>query len=541
MTTEQSPKPVPSRVKKTNAAAYIVWLIPVLAFLVGSWLFIQNIRNTGPEITLYMESADGIEVNNTVIRVLNVNVGRVTKIRLRPDLKGVELTARLSADARDMMRKDTQFWVVKPRIDGSGISGLNTLVSGSYIAFTPGKDEEEQSVFEVADIPPISALGQNGVRVYLSGANDKMLETGSPVMYESFPVGMVESAKFDPQTRQVNYTIFINQPNDKLINQSSRFWLDSGIRIHSDGGGIQLDSAPLSSLISGAISFETPDSHAPNSPNNQFELHNNRAAVDVLPSERALYYTAIFNQSVRGLHAGAPVEYKGIKIGSVAQVPYFAENDSLNLLATGQIPVRIRIEPSLLEQNSEKQSIAFWRETFQTALDKGLNATIASNNLVLGSKMIELTDMPSASKRLKPANEYNGDIVIATRGGGLDDMQAQVAQLLDKFNQLPLDKTLGELNGSLAELKATLKSANKLIAKPQTQAIPAEINKTMNELRQALQGISPDSPVYQDIQQTLNSLNKTLRDAQPVLNTLKEKPNALIFDSKTPDPIPKGQ
>ena len=369
-----------------------------------------------------------------------------------------------------------------------------------------------------------------------------MLETGAPVVYESFPVGRVESAKFDPESRRVSYTVFIEHPNDSLINSSSQFWLDSGIRIQADGGGFQLDSAPLGALISGAITFRTPDRAAPPAKaEGKFELYDNRAAVDRLPGERAMYYTAFFRQSVRGLNAGSPVEYKGVKVGSVADVPYFGSGDSLKLFENGWIPVRLRMEPHLIEQNGDRESREYWQKAFQTALNGGLNATLSSDNLLLGSKMIELTDAPSDGERLKPMAEYNGLTVIATRGGGFDDLQAQLGNLLEKFNKLPLDKTVGELNGSLAELKSTLKSANSLLAKPQTQAIPAELNKTLAELRQALQGISPSSPVYRDVQETLRNIDQTLRDAQPVLNTLKEKPNALIFNRSEKDPIPKGR
>ena len=539
---QPSPVPARSRVRKSNAAASLVWIVPLLAFLVGGWLLFDHIRNTGPKITLYLDSAEGLEANNTVVRVLSVNVGKITNIRLRGDGKGVELTAQLNADVKDMMKTDTQFWVVKPRIDGSGISGLNTLVSGSYIAFIPGKAEQSKDTFEVSDIPPVAALGQDGLRLKLSGGVGKMLDIGAPVVYESLPVGQVESVHFDPETRRTDYTVFIGHPNDTLINARSRFWLDSGIRLRTDGGGFQLDSAPLGALISGAIAFSTPDKTAKAAAEGQqFELYANRAAADSLPGERAIYYTAFFKQSVRGLAAGSPVEYKGLRVGSVADVPYFAPGDSLKLFSDGLIPVRLRIEPHLIEKNADHESREYWQNALQTAFAGGLTASLAADNLILGSKMIELADNGSGAP-LKPAAEYAGVPVIATRsGGGLDDLQNQLSALLDKLNRLPLDKTVGELNGSLAELKHTLKSANSLLAKPQTQAIPAELNQTLAELRQTLRGVSPASPVYRDVQDTLRRIDRTLGDAQPLLDTLKEKPNSLIFNQNSKDPVPKGQ
>ena len=536
-------EPVPAVVRKTNVFTSVIWLIPLIAFLAGGWLLMKEIRNKGPEVTLMMDSADGIEVNNTVVKVLSVEVGRVTHIGLQQDRKGVEVTVRLTADAKDMMRKDTQFWVVKPRIDQSGISGLNTLVSGSYIAFTPGKSEETRYRFEVSDIPPITAIGQHGLRLKLVGRNDKMINVGSPVLYEDFNVGVVESAAFDPKEQTVKYTVFITSPNDKLVGKNSRFWLQNGIHIDTGNGGVRIESAPLPALLSGAIAFADPTGGSKGSPaanEDTFTVYSNRKEVDNLPGERALYYTAFFKQSVRGLSAGSPVEYKGINIGAVADVPYFAQNDSLKLFDNGWIPVRIRIEPDRIEINAEAQSKEYWRDRFQTALNKGLTATLSSDSLLTGSKMIELDDTAAGGPKLKPFADYNGNVVIASRSGGLDNLQNQIGSLLEKFNKLPLEKTVGELNGSLRELKATLNSANALISKPQTQNIPGELSKTLAELRQTLQGVSPQSPLYGDVQATLNSIDKTLKDAQPLINTLKEKPNALIFNSNIKDPVPKG-
>ena len=249
---------------------------------------------------------------------------------------------------------------------------------------------------------------------------------------------------------------------------------------------------------------------------------------------------AFFKSSVRGLAVGAPVEYKGINVGTVADVPYFAHNDSLKLFQNGWVPVRIRLEPARMEINAQAQSREHWQSQLQTALNKGLTATLSSNNLVLGSKMIELVEAAEGSSRLKPYADYAGQTVIATQGGGLDDLQAKLASLLDKFNKLPLEQTVGELNASLRNLQTTLKSAERLISQPQTQAMPQALNQTLAELRQTLQGVSPQSPLYGDVQATLQSIDQTLKDAQPLINTLKEKPNALIFNSNIKDPTPKG-
>lgn len=572
---EETPNQI-AKVRHTATLISTVWLIPLLAAIIGAWLLVQNARTKGPEITLLLDNAEGIEVNTTAVRILNVDVGRVTKIRLRDDQKGVEITARLNKDVEDLMREDTQFWIVKPRIDQNGITGLGTLVSGSYIAFSPGTSEKEAHEFKVAELPPVTAIGQNGIRLHLSGKNSKMLSAGSPVLFENHIVGTVESAKFDPKSEAVNYSIFIQSPNESLITSESLFWLDSGVNIRTDGTGISINTPPLSAILSGAISFYTPkfmENQKPVQNGDQFNIYNDRRELESRPSPRTLYYVAFFDDSVRGLEVGAPVEYKGIKIGTVADVPYFDGADGLNLLKDGQIPVRLRIEPYLLETNNRRehrQTKEYWAEQMADALKRGLSATMVSNNLVLGSKMIELSDSASTLPVLKPVGEYHGHTVIGTRGGGsLENLQAQISDLLEKFNNLPLEKTVGELNGSLAELKTTLQSAktmlasadkamasgtkalasadktmssvDKLLNNKSIQQMPAELNKTLSELRETLKGVSPQSPMYQEVQTTLQSIDRTLQDAKPVMKTLKEKPNALIFNSSAQDPNPKGQ
>ena len=427
------------------------------------------------------------------------------------------------------------------------MTGLNTLISGSYISFAPGSSQEEASTFTVSELPPISAMGQHGLRLKLVGHNAKMLSAGSPVMFENLTVGSVETAKFNPQTQNVEYSIFIQSPNDVLVKSNSQFWLDSGVSVRLDGGGVKIDSAPLPAILSGAIAFNTPTAAVGQKVqaavnNQEFTVFNDRAELENKPNERTLYYVVFFKNSVRGLEAGAPVEYRGMRIGTVAQVPYFQDGDSAKLFENGWVPVRLRLDPDSMERGDEPQTREYWQNTMQAAFGKGLVATLSSNNLVLGSKMVELVDSSSGDALLKPHAQYNGHTVIASKGsGGLDELQDKVSRLLDKFNALPLDKTLGELNGSLNQLKQTLASANRLLGQNSTQKMPAELNATLQELRKTLQGVSPESPMYQDIQQTLAALNRTLQDVQPLVRTLNEKPNALIFNQNGKDPIPRGK
>lgn len=537
----------PAQIRTSRVLVSTVWLVPLATAIVGGWLLIKNIHAKTQEVTLLMDNAEGIEINNTTIRVLDVEVGRVTAIRLNSTRDGVEITAQLNKESMDLMRKDTQFWVVKPRIDQNGVTGLSTLLSGSYISFAPGISEESEDTFKVSELPPISALGESGMRLNLVGKNKKMVNVGSPVLFENHIVGTVETAKFNPTDQTVHYSIFIQSPNESLINGASSFWLDDGIDIRLDGGGINIQTPPVSALLSGAISFDSPR-YKPNADkkvNNgdEFAIHNNRAEIENTPGPRTLYYVTFFNSSIRGLDVGAPVIYKGIRIGNVADIPYFQNDDQQHLFKNGWIPVRIRIEPYLIEGQStqHRPDKEQWQQTIQAALDNGLTATITSNNLILGSKLIELVDNRLKENTLKPYQDYQGHTVIASSNGdGIDEIQQQLAKLLEKINSLPLDQSIQELNGSLKEIRQLMGTVNQLLNQSETQSLPQELKNTLQELQQTLQGISPQSPAYQEVQNTLRNLDKTLKNAQPILNTLTEQPNALIFNSSKKDPTPKG-
>ncbi|MCO6504547.1 MAG: intermembrane transport protein PqiB [Snodgrassella sp.] len=539
---EHTPLQTTATVKHAPPFNILVWIIPALALLTGAWLLFQHIRNTGPEITLYLNDADGIEINSTAIKVLNVTVGKVTAIAISPDEKGVQIKAKMSADVKSMLRKDTQFWIVKPRIDQSGITGLNTLVSGSYIAFTPGHSKEKANSFKVLDLPPVSAISQSGIRLRLKGYSDKLLTPGSPLLYGDIAAGQIEKAYFDAKDHSVHYQVFVNSPYDSLINDKVKFWLQTGLQIKASAGGIHVDSAPLPALLSGAIAFKTTNdgTGTPVVNDTQLTLYNSEQELDNLPSKRALYYVIFFNQSIRGLKVGAPVEFQGLNIGSVADVPYFAHNDSHQLLQNGWIPIRIRIEPERMEINSTIQDNKKWQQKIQQAMYNGMSAALEKDNLLTGNQFIRLSTTQTSTAILRPTDVYQGYTVIGSTNSGFDMLQNQLSALLTKLNKLPIERTLHQLDSTMIQLKTTLASADRLLAQNQTQRIPTELNATLRELRTTMQGVSSTSPLYGDIQQTLKSIDRTLKDAQPTLKTLKQQPNALIFNRHGHDPEPQG-
>lgn len=521
-------------VKKTSTLSSVVWLVPLIAVIISVWLLIKHMQSTGPEIILHVNNADGIKVNNTVVKFLDVTVGRVTNISLDDNKTAVKLTAQLNSDVSQLIRKDTQFWIVKPRIGETGVSGLNTLVSGSYIAFKPGTSKESATEFTISEFPPVDAGGEAGLRIKLIGKNDRLIGQGSPVLFGNIPIGQVEASTFNPNNQSITYQIYISKPNDSLIDENTQFWLQSGLKVSLTGGAVKVDAPPIPALISGAIAINSPTQGKANKVKNgtEFHLYSNKGEIEKLSSSKDLNYVIFFNHSIRGLSIGSPVEFKGIQIGSVAEIPYFEHNDSHKLFSNGWIPIRIRINPEKMELNADHQQKTIWKQYLDNAIQKGLTASLASDNLITGSLYIDLSENAS-NDVFKPRKTYHGDMVIASQSGGLDSIQGQIVNLLDKLNQLPLQDTVSELNNNLKQLHL-------LLSNQSTQDLPQNLNQTLDTLNQTLNNLAPNSPLYQDIQETLNQVNRTLEDVRPTLKRLQYSPNSLIFKSSEHDPIPQG-
>ena len=186
-----------------------IWIIPILVVVVGGWMVYQQWKNQGPLITIELQSATGIEVNKTPIKVRDLDVGQVKKITLKPNLDGVLVTARIDANASHLLTDKSEFWVVAPRISFSEVSGLNTLLSGSYIAMAANDSGKEQLNFIALERPPVTPAGTPGLHVILQSDDEFAYKPGDPIIYKGFKVGEFKDAVFNIEERVVLSLIHI--------------------------------------------------------------------------------------------------------------------------------------------------------------------------------------------------------------------------------------------------------------------------------------------------------------------------------------------
>ncbi|MGF6185869.1 paraquat-inducible protein B [Leclercia adecarboxylata] len=525
-----------------------VWIFPIVTALIGAWILFYHYSHQGPVVTLITTNAEGIEGGKTTIKSRSVDVGVVESATLTDDLTHVEITARLNAGMEKLLHGDSVFWVVKPQVGREGISGLGTLLSGAYIELQPGKKGAQPEQYQLLDSPPLAPPDAKGIRVILDSKKAGQLSPGDPVLFRGYRVGSVETSTFDTQKRTISYQLFINAPNDRLVTGNVRFWKDSGIAVDLTSAGMRVEMGSLSTLFGGGVSFDVPegmDQGQPVAQKTAFRLYDDQKSIQDSLYTDHIDYLMFFKDSVRGLQPGAPVEFRGIRLGTVGKVPFFAPGMRQVLDDDYRIPVLIRIEPErLINQVGDTPDIA---QHIDGLMKRGLRGSLKTGNLVTGALYVDMDFFPKEPP-VKAIREFGGYKIIPTVSSGLAQIQQRLMETLDKINSLPLipmiqqaTNTLSESQATMRRLQTTLDNLNKLTASQSMQQLPQDMQKTLRELNRSMQGFQPGSAAYNKMVADMQRLDQVLRELQPVLKTLNTKSNALVFEAKDKkDPEPKG-
>lgn len=521
-----------------------VWIVPVVAMLLGLWLVVDAYRRQGPVVEISFATAEGVEEDNTPVKFRNVEVGVVTDISLHEDLSRVVVRAELSADARKLLREDTRFWVVRPRISRGGISGLGTIVSGAYIEVAPGEGSPAQEfTFEGLEQAPPTPAGTPGLRINLVSESSGSLGVGDPVLYRGYTVGRVEDAALNTDSREVRYAVFIESPYDSLVTTSTRFWNASGISATLSAEGASLSLGSLETLVSGGVAFDQPRTALPGesvAAEETFQLYPDAASIDENPHRFHQDYVVAFSQSVRGLSAEAPVTFRGIRIGSVQRIMVREGTaGALNDGADRPIPVLIRIQPGRFEMSDSRAGVVRLRDSLEKAVANGLRGTLESGNLLTGSLYVNFDFFDrSGPARIE---EFEGYPEIPTVSRGLDRLQQQVGQVLTKLNDLPMEETLQSADTTMTELADTTQALRELLDDQALQRLPRNLERSLNQLDRTLAAYSGDSGLPDQLAHTIGELNRTLERVQSLADTLERDPNALIFPRQPHrDPQPRA-
>ena len=524
-----------------------VWIFPIVTALIGAWILFYHYSHQGPEVTLITTNAEGIEGGKTTIKSRSVDVGVVESATLTDDLTHVEIKARLNSGMEKLLHQDSVFWVVKPQVGREGISGLGTLLSGAYLELQPGNKGGQLARYQLLDAPPLAPPDAKGIRVILDSKKAGQLSPGDPVLFRGYRVGSVETSNFDPQKRTISYQLFISAPNDRLVTSNVRFWKDSGIAVDLTSAGMRVEMGSLSTLFGGGVSFDVPegiDLGQPVGEKTEFRLYDDQRSIQDSLYTDHIDYLMFFKDSIRGLQPGAPVEFRGIRLGTVGQVPFFVPGLRQALDDDYRIPVLIRIEPERLSsQLGENPDIG---AHINELIQRGLRGSLKTGNIVTGALYVDMDFYPKAPA-VTGMREFGGYKIVPTVSGGLAQIQQKLVDTLDKINNLPLNPMLEQATNTLSEsqrtmrrLQTTLDNLNKLTASQSMQQLPQDMQQTLRELNRSMQGFQPGSAAYNKMVADMQRLDQVLRELQPVLKTLNEKSNSLVFEAKDKkDPEPK--
>jgi len=517
-----------AKIRRFNPS--LVWLIPLLAALIGGWLMVNAMRSRGPTVTIEFSSGEGLEAGKTRIKYKDVDIGEVTAVTLSPDRSHIRVTARLVKEAAPYLVDDSRFWVVRPRISGGTVSGLGTLLSGAYIAMDVGKSLHPSEQFVGLGEAPIVTGDLPGTQFMLMARDLGSLEIGSPVLYRRVPVGQVVAYRLTRDGQNVAVSIFVNRPYDSFVSANSRFWHASGIDVTVDANGLKLDTQSLMSVALGGVAFETPEADGdstPLLPGHRFVLAADQAQALRTQELNVRTYLVRFRESVRGLAVGAPVDFRGITIGDVASIGLDAGPDGDQLA----MAVRIHLYPDrLLALVGEKQTRNTLEQlSLQHVVARGLRAQLQSANLLTGQLFISLDYFPDAPKAA--VLRHQGMLVLPSVPGEMNQLQHTLTRIVARIDRIPLDQLSAQAQHTLSSLDATLKNSNQMVNGINEQVLPQTV-QTLRALQQTLdstrQTLRPDSALQQDMRDAAQQVSAAARSVQTLSDTLERHPEALL-------------
>jgi paraquat-inducible protein B len=529
------PEAVPDRPRRTRLP--LVWILPALVVVVGAFVVIQQKLAQGPQIDISFTDADGLEVNKTKIRYKDVDIGDVTDIHVAKDRRKVVVTARIHRDARDYLVDDTRFWVVRPRITGGGVSGLQTLVSGSYISVDVGRSETKRDAFDGLEIPPIVTSDLPGREFVLHADDIGSLGVGSTVFYRHISAGQVVAYSLDPGGASVTIKIFVNEPYDAFVTSSTRFWQASGIDMSLDSEGVRLRTESLSSILEGGIAFQSAPGAAATASAPQdtaFTLFTDHERAMRQTDTEVRTFLLYFGGSLRGLSVGAPVDLRGITIGEVKALSVEYERKS----GTLSFPVEVDIFPQRIRGRSRRADRTFAaadssenasRELVDSLVAHGMRAEIKSGNLLTGQKYVAM----DFHNEVPPDHVFwdAHPAVFPTTSGALDEIQDSIGSIAKKLDKVPFDKISSQLIATMTTLDDTLKSADSLVHQVDSSLAP-EVAATLREARGALKNakdvLSQDAPLQTDLNATLLQLSRAAKSVTALVDYLERHPESLL-------------
>ena len=530
----------------------VVWLVPLVTAIVGIWLIVSTLTEQVPTATIQFRTAEGIEAGKTKIKYKSVDIGLVEEIAFAENFSSVILNVSLNQGLEGFLRRNTRFWVVRPQLSVRGVSGLGTLISGSYIEIDPGPGAVQTHFVGLEEMPLITT-DDAGTKVTLISSNLGSLSRGSPIYYQGILAGEVLGYELAGDAKSVYIHGFVRDPFDQLLKGNSRFWNVSGLDVTMGADGVDVKTASVSSLLFGGVAFDTPDSleHSLADVSDLvFTLHSRFADIEEQAYTRRVQFVMYFTGSVRGLSPGAPLEFRGIKIGEVLDIRM--EFDAQT--TTFRIPVLVEIEPDRIIHRDAENALPPER-TLETLVDKGLRGRLQTGSMLTGQLFIEFNMYPDAELKLV-ADESMPYPELPTIPGAFEAISQSITGMVDKLDEI-------DVAGIGNSVRNILVGADKLVNKPVGEETVTDLEASLRALRNVLDNVEdgdleatieagrqalvnlqqtltlinnvldPHSPLQHNVIKVTDELEEMSRSIRTLIETLERQPNSVIFGKKS--------
>ena len=522
---------IPSALKKTPRERGFspIWIIPIVALLIGLFLIYRVISETGPTVTISFNEASGIEAGKTKVRFKDVVIGEVTEVDIDDDLSGVTVTVSMVSNTSQYMTDKSRFWVVQPQISAGNITGLGTLLSGNYIGMDPSPEGKKTKKFTGLEHPPVIHSDEAGREFKLHAKTLGGLKSGSPVYFRQIMVGSVVDYRF-LDSGDLELEVFVRQPYDKHVNAATRFWNAGGFDVTLSAAGLEIKTQSLVTIIAGGIAFDTMaglgrDASQPAADKQIFDLYPSRTASQskiYTEKHRVLMY---FADPVRGLLPGAPLELRGYKIGQVLDISFEFDRDTDEV----RIPVLAEIEPERVNITGESD----FGVTIGQMVANGLRASLQSGNIVFGKLLVDLEFYPDEpSVKVDFSGKY--PVIPTIRGGVgeiLRDAQALVKELRKTGNSINDFLDSNSFKDSVNDLSATLGHIEQISAQINEEAAPqvrAVLSGAAATLQEAQSMLAANSTTRTEINRLLQELAGAARSIRLLADYLEQHPESII-------------
>ncbi len=547
------PSPVTAAVRHRRRIP-LVWIVPVLTALIAAWLAWDTFSKRGPTITVSFETAAGLTAGQSQLKYRNVVMGTVKSITIPPDLSKVLVTIETTREAEPLLTDKTIFWVVKPQFFAGNITGLETILSGSYIGMRPSvQPGAPKRDFVGEHDPPILQASAKGTIYRLDTKRLGSISLGAPIFFRDIEVGTVLGWDLHDLASRVSIHAFVRAPFDRYVRDDTNFWNASGVSVTLGAKGIDVQMESLRAVLLGGIAFDTThDSTAPISkPDHRFALYHNLEEAKAAGFGRQIQLLSYFPGSVAGLSPGADVTFHGLKVGEVTTVSLHYDPQTDRVV----VPVEYRVEAGRVNNVAKIKGIDP-EKLAEEMIHRGLRATLESPSILTGQKVIALQLVADA----KPAElRREGDryVIPSAEVGGFDSITSAAAELLGKINRIDFDKIgrniaaaasgLDEtINGP--QLKTTLKALEKamldvqdIARKLDTEGTPAlrrlpdiavQLQEAVTKANRLIgsidQGYGGQSKFHRDLDRLIPQLTDTARSIRALADLLARHPEALI-------------